>query len=54
MPVIEEKLPERVEKVREEKITLDLETASLSDVIKYNKKIKERNKKEKNKKQKNK
>lgn len=46
MPVIKEQLPDRVEKVREEHLTIDLETASISDVIQYNKKLKEKHKQE--------
>ena len=33
MPVIGKALPERVEKVREENTEIDLETASLSEIL---------------------
>ena len=48
MPVIGKGLPERVEKVREESTDIDLETASLSEIINMRKKTK--NKKSKSKK----
>ena len=40
MPVIGKGLPERVEKVREESTDIDLETASLSEIINMRKKTK--------------
>jgi len=42
MPVIGKGLPERVEKVREESTEIDLETASLSDIIKITKKTRKK------------
>lgn len=50
MPVEGKGLPERVEKVREENLELDLENATIQDVINYSKKKKARAKKEKAKK----
>ncbi len=49
MPVIGEKLPERVEKERQQQTTIDIENASLSEIIKISKQ-KHINKKEKQKK----